>query len=129
VQWWNTYITYGPYVSSSGWWDTDIGISSGTPIQLRHASRLDKHGVYGWGYMPEFTDLVTGERFRFLHLRPENQWATSNGTVYPAGYVVGLSGGDTYETGLPKYSSGAHLCVQTLDPYRTCFPAGHDACK
>jgi hypothetical protein len=128
VQWWNSPLTYGPYMSY-GWWDTDLAVSSGSRVQLRHQSRLDKHGVYGWGYMPEFTDLVTGKRFRFLHLRLANQYATSVGTVYPAGYVVGLSGGDTYETGLPKYSTGAHLCVQTLDTYRSCFPAGRDACK
>jgi hypothetical protein len=128
LQWWNSALTYGPYMSY-GWWDTDLAVSSGTRVQLRHDSRLDKHGVYGWGYMPEFTDLVTGHRFRFLHLRPENQYATANGTVYPAGYVVGLSGGDTAETGLGPYSTGAHLCVQTLDPYRTCFPTGRDPCR
>ncbi len=128
VQWWNSALTYGPYMSY-GWWDTDLAVSSGTPVQLRHDSRLDKHGVYGWGYMPEFTDLVTGHRFRFLHLRPAYQYATSTGTVYPAGYVVGLSGGDTADTGLGPYSTGAHLCVQTLDAYRACFPTGHDACK
>lgn len=128
VQWWNSYITYGPYVSY-GWWDTDLGVSSGTPVQLRHASLLDRTGVYAWGYMPEFTDLVTGKRFRMLHLRPANQYATTIGKIYPAGYIVGLSGGDTYETGLGKYSTGAHLCIQTLDKYRNCFPAGRDACN
>jgi hypothetical protein len=114
---------------SYGWWDTDIGVPGSSRVQLRHRSRLDKTGVYGWGYMPEFTDLVTGKRFRYLHLRPSAQWATEVGKVYPAGYIVGLSGGDTYDTGLPKYSTGAHLCVQTLDTYRSCFPAGWDPCK
>lgn len=128
VQWWNRSINYGPYMSY-GWWDTDLNVSGSTPVQLRHDSRLDKHGVYGWGYMPEFTDMVTGYRFRLLHLRPAYQYATSDGTVYPAGYIVGLSGGDTYDTGYPTYSTGAHLCVQTLQPYRTVFPAGWDACK
>ena len=128
VQWWNSALTYGPY-KSSGWWDTDISASSGTRIQLRHASKLDKHGVYGWGWMPEFTDQVTGARFRFLHLRPSAQYTTAVGTVYPAGTVVGLSGGDTPDTGYSTYSSGAHLCVQTLVDYRTAFPKGVDACK
>ena len=128
VQWWNRSINYGPYMSY-GWWDTDLNVSSGTPIQLRHDSRLYKWGVYGWGYMPEFVDLVTGEKFRFLHMRPADLWATSVGTVYPAGFVVGLSGGDTADTGLGAYSTGAHLCVQTLAAFRACFPAGTDACK
>jgi hypothetical protein len=127
LQWWNSYITY--FHMSYGWYDTDLGVAGSTPVQLRHDSRLDKHGVYAWGYMPEFTDMVTGKRFRLLHLRPANQYATSNGTIYPAGYVVGLSGGDTADTGLGPYSTGAHLCVQTLEPYRNVFPAGHDACK
>ena len=128
VQWWNSALTYGPYMSY-GWWDTDLAVSSGTPVQLRHASKLDKHGVYGWGFMPEFTDQVTGKRFRFLHLRLANQYATADGTIYPAGFVVGLSGGDTADTGLGPYSTGAHLCVQTLDTYRNCFPTGKDPCR
>lgn len=130
VQWWNSSINYGPYKSSgSGWWDTDIRASSGTKIQLRHASRLDKEGVYGWGWMPEFTDQVTGRRFRFLHLRPSDKYTTTLGKIYPAGTVVGLSGGDTADTGLPTYSTGAHLCVQTIDLYRDVFPSGTDPCK
>lgn len=127
VQWWNSAITYGPYVDY-GWWDTDLAVSSRTPVQLRHDSQLYKYGVYGWGYMPEFVDKVTGEKFRFLHLHPDSMYATSVGTVYPAGFIVGLSGGDTADTGLGTYSTGAHLCVQTLDAYRTCFPTGTDAC-
>jgi hypothetical protein len=128
IQWWNTALTYGPYMSY-GWWDTDLAVPSSSRVQIRHNSRLDKTGVYGWGYMPEFTDLVTGKRFRLLHLRPAYQYATSVGTVYPAGYVVGISGGDTKDTGLGPYSTGAHLCVQTLDTYRNVFPTGWDACK
>ncbi len=128
LQWWNTYITYGPY-QSYGWWDTDLGVSSSTPVQLRHDSKLTKTGVYAWGYMPEFVDLVTGKNFRFLHLRPQHQYATNVGQVYPAGTIVGLSGGDTADTGYPTYSTGAHLCVQTLDLYRTCFPEGKDPCQ
>jgi hypothetical protein len=130
VQWWNVALTYGPYMSY-GWWDTDLAVSHDTPVILRHASKLDKHGVYGWGYMPEFTDQVTGKRFRYLHLRPQagKMLATEVGKIYPAGYVVGFSGGDTADTGMPTYSTGAHLCVQTLDAYRDCFPAGKDPCK
>lgn len=128
VQWWNSALTYGPYMSY-GWWDTDISAVAGTKIQLRHDSKLTKHGVYGWGWMPEFTDQVTGHRFRYLHLKPSAQYTTEIGKVYPAGTVVGLSGGDTKDTGLGTYSTGAHLCVQTLVEYRTAFPKGVDACK
>jgi hypothetical protein len=127
VQWWNSYITYQHI--SGGWRDTDLGLAAGTRVQLRHPSRLERHGVYGWGYMPEFTDLVTGARFRLLHLRPQNQWATDVGRVYPAGYIVGLSGGNTNDTGYPTWSTGSHLCVQTLWSYRAAFPAGRDACR
>ena len=126
LQWWNSYITYQSV--SYGWHDTDLGVSHGTKVQLRHASRLDRYGTYGWGYMPEFTDLVTGDRFRYLHLLPQDRWATEVGHVYEAGTVVGLSGGDTKDTGLGVYSTGAHLCVQTLAAYRSAFPAGHDSC-
>ncbi len=127
VQWWNSYITHQA-ISSSGWHDTDLSVRSSSAVQLRHASRLVRHGVYGWGYMPEFVDTVTGRRFRFLHLRPQHQLATTVGRTYPAGYVVGYSGGDTRDTGYPRYSTGPHLCVQTLSSYRACFPAGHVAC-
>ncbi len=128
VQWWNSALTYGPYMSY-GWWDTDLAVGANTPVQLRHDSRLDKEGVYGWGWMPEFTDQVTKQRFRFLHLRPYAKYTTAIGTVYPAGTIVGLSGGDTSDTGLGKYSTGAHLCVQSLAEYRTAFPTGKDPCK
>jgi hypothetical protein len=128
TQWWNSPLTYGPYMSY-GWWDTDISSASGSKIQLRHDSKLYKHGVYAWGWMPEFVDQVTGHKFRFLHLRPSAQYTTEVGKVYPAGTIVGLSGGDTKDTGYSAYSTGAHLCVQTLVEYRTAFPAGKDACK
>lgn len=127
VQWWNASITYGPYVSY-GWWDTDLAIGDRSRVQLRHDSQLYKTGVYGWGYMPEFVDQATGKKFRFLHLHPDSQWATAVGTIYHAGYVVGLSGGGTADTGYGTYSTGPHLCVQSLDTYRNTFPAGTDAC-
>jgi hypothetical protein len=128
VQWWSSAITFGPYVSY-GWWDTDLAVSNMSKVQLRHASRLEKEGVYGWGWMPEFTDTVTGKRFRFLHLQPSARYATAVGTVYPAGTIVGLSGGGTKETGYPTYSTAPHLCVQTIEKYRDVFPSGTDACK
>ena len=125
--WWNTYLTYAHI--SGGWYDTDLGVRASTPVQLRHTSRLDRTGVYGWGYMPEFTDLATGYRFRLLHLRPQHPWATDVGRVYPAGYIVGLSGGDTHDADMLTYSTGQHLCIQTLRSYREAFPSGVDACR
>ncbi len=126
LEWWNAPFTYQSM--SYGWHDTDLAVSSSTPIQLRHASRLTAWGIYGWGYMPTFVDVQTGYTFRFLHLRPQHTNATEIGHVYPAGYIVGPSGGDTHDTGLGVYSTGAHLCVQTPgnEPFRTAFPAGSD---
>lgn len=124
---WNTYLTYAHI--SGAWYDTDVGIRAGTPVQLRHTSWLDRTGIYGWGYMPEFTDLATGYRFRLLHLRPQHPWATDVGHVCPAGYIVDLSGDDTHDADMLTYSTGQHLCIQTLRSYREAFPSGVDACR
>lgn len=124
LKWWNSHITSQRW-EHNGWEDTDLGVASSTAVQLRHASKLIDHGVYAWGYMPTFVDTVTGKKFRFLHLRPQHQWATQVGHVYPAHHVVGLSGGDTRDTGYPVYSTGPHLCVHTVQPFRTVFPAGN----
>ena len=128
LQWWNSSITYGPYTCCGGWWDTDLAVGDSTKVQLRHDSQLYKTGVYGWGYMPEFIDMVTGKKFRFLHLHPSAMYATTVGKTYPAGFIVGLSGGGTADTGYGTYSTGPHLCLETLDPYRDVFPTGKDAC-
>src|SRR5205085_408343 len=48
------------------------------------------------------------------------------GQTYPAGHIVGLSGGDTHDTGYPTYSTGPHLCVQTTQNFRAVFPAGSE---
>lgn len=144
LQWWNASINYD-YITSSGWHDTDLHVTPDTPVQLRHSSRLERYSVGGWGYGPEFTDLTTGRYFRMFHLRPQHMNATNVGQVYPAGFIVGLSGGDTYDTGychpVPGcspvncgaascvYSTGAHLCIQTRYGYRDAFPGGTDACR
>src|SRR5260221_2241684 len=130
IEWWYGYWITSNRHESYGWWDTDLAVRSSTPIQLRHASKLVASGVYGWGWMPTFVDQVTGRRFRFLHLRPQHMWATSIGHVYPAGAVVGVSGGDTSDTsGAGRgYSTGPHLCVQTLSGFRVDFPDTRDAC-
>jgi hypothetical protein len=147
-QWWNTGYSWSPgYYAIRGTysWDNDIAIAAGTPIQLRHASRLVAEGTYAWGWMPEFVDTVTSQRFALLHLQPSRRMTTAVGTTYPAGTLVGYSGGNTRDTGLcvaipgcgtPDcalarcvYSTGAHLCVQTQTSYRTAFPMGTETCR
>lgn len=135
VQWWNSGVTYGPYQLRNGgmtWWDTDLAVGDRTPVQLRHDSVLLQAPVEAWGWQPRFRDLVTGETFQFLHLHPDAQYTTTVGMTYCAGTIVGLSGGGDYATGccLPdRYSSGPHLCVETLSEWRTAFPAGTDSCS
>lgn len=132
IQWWNGgYSITSNRKESYGWWDTDLAVRSSTPVQLRHASKLIAYGVYGWGYMPTFVDQVTGHEFRFLHLRPQHKWMTRIGHVYPAGSLVGVSGGDTWDTGGAGrgYSTGPHLCVQTIVGFRGAFPQGTDRCQ
>jgi hypothetical protein len=128
LQWWNSAITY-QWMSGLGW-DTDLSVHDGTPVVLRHASTLESAVInpLNAGYMPQFMDNVTGHRFRFFHLHPQSAQATNVGHVYPAGFVVGYSGGGTSDTGYPRLSSGPHLCVQTVVTYRTAFPSGVDAC-
>ncbi len=123
LAWWHSRITWDHW-TSLGWDDTDLAVSSSTAIQLRHASKLVAYGTYAWGYMPTFVDTVTGHKFKFLHLRPQHERATRIGHVYPAGYIVGYSGGDTWDTGGAGrgYSTGPHLCVQTLVGFRKAFP-------
>jgi hypothetical protein len=133
LQWWNSNHTYEWQLNNGGyyWYDTDLAVGSGTPIQLRNDSKLVADPVVAWGWQPQFIDQSSGERFQFLHLRPNSQdmYTTSVGTTYKAGTVVGLSGGDTAATGYPTYSTGAHLCVETLVPFTQAFPPGQDACQ
>ena len=131
LQWWNTALTYGPYQLQNGgqtWWDTDLAVGAGTPIQLRHDSKLVQAPVQAWGWQPRFLDMATGDTFQLLHMKPQAQYTTALGTVYPAGTIVGLSGGDTGDTGYPTYSTGSHLCVETLATWQSAFPQGNDAC-
>ncbi|MBI5517488.1 MAG: hypothetical protein HY909_27205 [Deltaproteobacteria bacterium] len=132
VQWWNVRLTYGPYRLTNGgimWWDTDLAVAAGSRVQLRHDSRLVAESVQAWGWQPRFMDLTTGQLFQFLHLTPSARYTTTVGMTYPAGTVVGLSGGATADTGYPRYSTGAHLCVETVAEWRTAFPMGMDACR
>jgi hypothetical protein len=139
-------------LSWSGWYDTDIHALGWTPIKIPHQSRLDNNKVWAWGYMPEMTDLVTGKQFKVLHLHPSDQAghdakyanAYGLGNIVPAGTVIGLSGGDTCDTGntcacsntgwctagnpasgcclSTTHSSAAHLCINTTVLFRTAFP-------
>ncbi len=131
LQWWNSAKTYEWTLANGGytWYDTDLAVGAGTPIQLRNDSKLVDAPVKAWGWQPQFIDQKTGERFQFLHLTPSAKYTTGIGTVYKAGTVVGLSGGNTGDTGYPTYSTGAHLCVETLVPYAQAFPPGQDACE
>lgn len=145
LQWWNAGINAN--YRNGGWWDTDLNVRSGTPVQLRHRSRLERFSpATSSGDVPTFTDLETGYVFRFFHLKPGHTNTTVPGTIYPAGTIVGLSGGDTWDTGLcvPSgctpvichgpdaqcvHSTGAHLCVQTYAGFAAAFPSGNDACR
>jgi hypothetical protein len=131
LQWWNSAHTYDWQLQNGAyyWYDTDLAVGTGTPIQLRHDSKLVDAPVKAWGWQPQFIDQVTGERFQFLHLRPSDKYTTAVGTTYKAGTVVGLSGGDTADTGYNTYSTGAHLCVETLVAFSQAFPKGQDACQ
>jgi hypothetical protein len=130
VQWWNSALNGASHISkASGWWDTDLNVSHDTKVQLRHDSKLISYVTGAVGFMPTFIDQKTGKKFRFLHLRPQAEYTKTIGKIYPAGTIVGLSGGDTHDTGYPTYSTGAHLCVQTVDTWLHCFSKGTEPCK
>jgi hypothetical protein len=136
-----TYIfdwgTGGP--ATGKWWDTDLSVAEWTPVEVPHDSKLIARGVYAWGYMPTFVDQITNKTFQFLHLHPTDQnghdakYAWAIGTIYPGGTVVGLSGGNSCDTGngslcnppRTQYSSGSHLCVETPNGtyFRDAFPS------
>ncbi len=116
-------------------WDLDYAVASSTPVQLRHDSQLLAQAVYPWGWQPTFLDLASGHVFRFLHLRPQVQLVGTVGAVYPAGTLVGVSGGDSWDTGYERpacdgriCSAGAHLCVEADDHVAAIFPARPLAC-
>lgn len=129
--------TGGP--ATGKWMDTDLSVAEWTPIEVPHDSKLIARGVYAWGYMPTFVDQITNKTFQFLHLHPTDQYgrdakyAWAIGTIYPGGTVVGLSGGNSCDTGKGslcspqgiQYSSGSHLCVETPNGtyFRDAFPS------
>lgn len=143
-QWWNYGFSWSPgyyqinvppYV-----WDNDLAAASWTPVQLRHPSTLVRESVELWGWWPQFRDEVTGVRFSLVHLHPQQRLTTQVGHTYPAGTLVGYSGGDTRDTGylvqVPGctsgpcvFSTGAHLCVETDVSIFTAFPDGNEPCR
>ena len=141
MQWWNRPYSWSPgnYAISWGGYtrDNDLAVSGDTPVQLRHASRLVEQSVHPYGWVPQFVDTVTGEHFAFLHMRPQFKFTTTAGRTYPAGTLVGYSGGDTTDTGYQVsngnggvYSTGAHLCVVTASgTFHGAFPTGTDRCN
>ncbi|MHB1844206.1 MAG: hypothetical protein ACYCWW_05145 [Deltaproteobacteria bacterium] len=115
--------------------DDDLELPAGTPVQLRGSAQLLAQATYPWGWQPTFVDLGTGHVFRLLHLRPEDARTTEPGALYPAGTIVGRSGGDTWETGFMRRacagricSNGAHLCVQGDAPFSELFPPDGSSC-
>lgn len=129
-QWWDGSRGWSFYVRSSLYnglfnghaaWDNDI-FQPHSPVQLRHPAKLIVASPGGaktcCGYVPRFQDTVTGQLFQFIHLQNINFSTKDEGKVFPAGFVVGTSGGDTPDTNCNRATCGdlfAHLCVQTED--------------
>ena len=141
LRWWNQPSTVPESRLSNATggvtttFDDDLAVPGSTPVQLRRDATLLAEAVYPWGWQPTFREVATGHVFRFLHLRPEARDATSVGTVYPAGTIVGLSGGDSWDTGFERpacegrvCSTGAHLCVEGELPFAELFPPSSRAC-
>lgn len=140
VHWWNCRITY-QYQYTSGNWDTDYHMADGTPIALPHRSQLTAVYTAGSGFQPEFADLDSGEWIHFNHLHLNSEFGGSDTAlgpvqlvslsdpdhpdhIYPAGWVVGFSGGGTTRTGYMGtdasgsvcsggHSTAAHFCAVT----------------
>jgi len=128
VHWWNCRITYQYQYSGSGEWDTDFHMPDGTPIALPHVSQLTAANLGVAGFEPEFTDLVSGEWMHFNHLHLNSEFGGNNDAigpvqmvsmtdpafpdhVYPAGYVVGFSGGGTSATGYWGTDAAGNVCT------------------
>jgi hypothetical protein len=158
VHWWDCHITYQYQYAGSGDWDTDFHMPDGTPIALPHLSQLTSESYAGSGFQPEFTDLVTGEWMHFNHLHLNSEFGGTDGNIgpvqmvsmtdpahpdhlYPAGYVVGFSGGGTSRTGYlgtdasgnvcsGGHSTAAHFCAVTrvTHPIDYYLPADSAGC-
>jgi hypothetical protein len=141
VHWWNCHVTYQYQYTGSGDWDTDFHMPDGTPIALPHRSQLTAVYLVGSGFQPEFADLETGNWVHFNHLHLNSEFGGDDHAlgpvqlvsltdpdhpdhVYPAGWVVGFSGGGTTRTGYlgtdaagnvcsGGHSTAAHFCAVT----------------
>ena len=128
VHWWNCRVTYQYQYPSSHDWDTDFHMVDGTPIALPHAAVLTAVSLVGSGFQPEFTDLVSGEWMHFNHLHLNSEFggddhaigpvqlvsltdAAHPDHVYPAGWVVGFSGGGTTRTGYLGTDASGNVCT------------------
>lgn len=128
VHWWNCRVTYQYQYSGSRDWDTDFHMADGTPIALPHRSRLTAIFLVGSGFQPEFTDLTSGEWVHFNHLHLNSEFGGNDRAlghvqlvslsdpnhtdhIYPAGWVVGFSGGGTTRTGYLGTDSSGNVCA------------------
>ncbi len=154
IHWWNCEITYQYQYSGSGDWDTDFHMPDGTPIALPHRSLLTAIDTVDAGFQPELTDLDTGKWMHFNHLHLNSEFGgddTALGPVqlvslsdpdhadhiYPAGWVVGFSGGGTTRTGYlgtdasgnvcgAGESTAAHFCAVTHSAHSIDYYLPHD---
>ena len=124
IRWWAWKTTYFYSACSSTMTDNDVGtIGAGNTIILPHdseylgdASSTNFAVSAAWGLSPVFLDKITSKKFHFNHLKPGwNEFdATADvGKVFKAGTFVGVSGGDTCETGYAcsgKYGAGSYAC-------------------
>lgn len=153
VHWWNCNITY-QYQYTSGNWDTDFHMPDGTPIALPHRSQLSAIYTAGSGFQPEFVDLDTSVWMHFNHLHLNSEFGGDDGAlgpvqlvsltdpahpdhIYPAGWVVGFSGGGTTRTGYlgtdssgnvcsGGHSTAAHFCAVTRPTHSIDYYLPHD---
>jgi len=127
VHWWNCRITYQYQYTGSGDWDTDFHMPDGTPIALPHRSQLTAVYLVGAGFQPEFADLTSGEWVHFNHLHLNSEFGGDDHAIgpvqlvsltdpshpdhiYPAGWVVGFSGGGTSRTGYAGTDAAGNVC-------------------
>jgi len=164
IRWWSYKPSYSYATCTKTMIDNDVGaIGAGNTIVLPHEAEYlgDASNTCftcpggAWGLSPVFYDRVTGKKFHFNHLKPG--WNTLDprtdvGKTFKAGSFVGVSGGDTCETGYrctgshgagsypcngsytcqkedgtwanatQQNSTGAHFCVVSPDAMAIDFP-------
>ena len=127
VQWWTQNATYSS--GSCSGYDLDNGNIQNQVIVLPHDSEYlgdssdwthynscTSSPLTGgaWGFGPSFYDTVTGVKFHLNHIKPTTASALGNtptGTMLKAGSYIGISGGNTCETGYcSTASTGCLAC-------------------